>query len=504
MIDSNVASPSVSQRAVTGAGWIIAWRIATRNIGLLSTLALVRLLQPADFGLVALATGFINSVDALSAIGVQDALVRAPDLDRDMYDTGFSLSILRGALTAVVIAGIAWPVADFFHDHRLGVVMLALSLGTLLSAFENIGIVDFRRNLSFRKEFDMQLWSRVLGAVGTIAVATIWHSYWALVVGILIYRAARLVQSYVLSPYRPHLTTRAWRRIIGFSLWSWGQTMIYQAKERSDGIVIGRLLGTGPTGAFSVGLELGLLPTTELMEPLGRALFSGFATLHNASERLSGMFLGAVGLAIMLVLPAGVGISMIADPMVRFALGEHWLPAIPVVQIMAIGGIAAIFTQTCANLLNAIGRPHTTLYIAAVSLVIKVIALVLLVPQFGLPGAAAALVISSGVDLVLLVWLTLPRVGVSLAQLMVCMVRPALATAAMVLVLWQFGMAWTRSAGIEVVDFGEDAGIRSAIGAVCYGMVLLGLWLVAGRPEGAERFSLTMAIKVLGGRRHRV
>jgi lipopolysaccharide exporter len=114
----SAASPSIAQRVAMGAGWIIAWRLATRNIGLLSTLVLVRLLQPADFGLVALATGFINSIDALSAIGVQDALVRTPVLDRDMYDTGFSLNVLRSVVTAVMIAVIAWPVAEFFDDRR--------------------------------------------------------------------------------------------------------------------------------------------------------------------------------------------------------------------------------------------------------------------------------------------------------------------------------------------------------------------------------------------------
>ena len=199
MIQNRGASSSVSARAAAGAGWIIAWRVVTRNIGLLSTLILVRLLQPADFGLVALATGFISSVDALSAIGVQDALVRAPVLDRDMYDTGFSLSILRGMLTALLIAVIAWPVGNFFDDARLAVVMLALSVGSLISAFENIGIIDFRRDLTFRMEFNMQLWSRIVAAAATIIVALVWHCYWALVAGILAYRVVRLLQSYLMS-----------------------------------------------------------------------------------------------------------------------------------------------------------------------------------------------------------------------------------------------------------------------------------------------------------------
>src|SRR3954467_1306308 len=110
MTAGRAGTPSVAQRAAMGAGWIIAWRMATRNLGLLSTLILVRLLEPADFGLVALATGFISAIDALSAIGVEDALVRTPVLNRDTYDTGFSLNLMRGLLTALLVAAIAWPI----------------------------------------------------------------------------------------------------------------------------------------------------------------------------------------------------------------------------------------------------------------------------------------------------------------------------------------------------------------------------------------------------------
>ncbi len=493
MTETEAGGPSVSQRTAAGAGWIIAWRVATRNIGLVSTLILARLLQPADFGLVAIATGIISMIDAVSAIGVQDALVRAPDLDRAMYDTGFGLSILRGLLTALVIGVIAWPMAGFFGDGRLTVVMLALAAGSVISAFENIGIIDFRRDVAFRKEFDMQLWSRVVSAATTICVAVIWRSYWALIAGILTYRVARLLQSYVMSPYRPRVTFVAWRRIIGFSLWSWASTMLAQIQGPSESMVIGRLLGTMQVGVYSVGLELGSLPTTELVEPLGRALFPGFASLHNASQGLANMFLGAVGTGLMLVLPAGVGISLVADPMVRLCLGEQWLVAVPVVQIMAIGGTAAIFVHAAANLIVAIGRPKVTFYLGVVVTVIKVAALVVLVPYFGLTGAAAAWVGSSLVNAALLLGYALPHAGVSLKQLLACVIRPAIATLAMMGVLWQLGMAWTPSAGADAFGFGMDAVTRSLIGALCYGVVLLAIWYWAGRPDGAERFTLTTA-----------
>ena len=494
--ETRAASSSIAQRAAIGAGWIIAWRVATRNIGLVSTLILVRLLQPSDFGLVSLATGFISSVDALSAIGVQDALVRAPDLDRDMYDTGFSLGVMRGVMTASLVAAIAWPVAAFFNEPRLCVVMLALSVGSLIGGFENIGIIDFRRDLAFRKEFSMQVWSRVLSVAATIVVAAIWRTYWALIVGLLVYRTGRLLQSYLMSSYRPHFTLRAWRRLIWFSLWTWGGTVVHQLRERCDSIFIGRFLGAAQFGLFSVGLELALLPVTELVEPLGRALFSGFASLHNGAVQLKDMFLGAVGLGFMIILPSGVGISMVADPMVRLTLGEQWLAAVPVIQIAAIAGTMAIFSQACGELLNAVGRPQVSLFISLGSTIIKVIALVALIPPYGLRGAAAAIVIASSCDLLQLLRVALRRIRVSFPEMLGFVARPMLATAAMVIVLWQSGMAWTPGAGGSMLDLLSDAGIRCATGAATYAIVLVGVWFLVGRPQGSERNAMTAAVRM--------
>jgi lipopolysaccharide exporter len=133
MSEPAAGGKSIARRTAVGAGWIMAWRMLNRSLGLVSTLILVRLLEPTDFGLVAIATGFIASVDALSALGVQDALVREPERSRDLYDTGFGLNLIRGLITAVLIALLAYPLADFFSDSRLAVVMFVLAAGMVMT-----------------------------------------------------------------------------------------------------------------------------------------------------------------------------------------------------------------------------------------------------------------------------------------------------------------------------------------------------------------------------------
>jgi O-antigen/teichoic acid export membrane protein len=272
--------------------------------------------------------------------------------------------------------------------------------------------------------------------------------------------------------------------------------LLAQARERADNIVIGRVMGAAPVGMFSVGAELGALPTTEVSEPLQRALFSGFATLHNTADRLGGMFLGAVGLGFLLILPAGVGISMVADPMVRLTLGEQWVAAVPVVQIMGIGGTTVIFTQACGTFLNAIGRPGTTFYLMSASTVVRIGSLLVLVPWFGLTGAALALTASMGVDLVLFLGVTLPRIDHTAWRILAVAIRPGIATLAMVAALWRLNLAWTPSPLAGPAYLSADLAIRCAIGALVYGVVLLAAWLAAGRPDGAERFILEILEKL--------
>ena len=472
----------------------MAWRMLNRSLGLVSTLILVRLLQPTDFGLVAIATGFVTSVDALSALGVQDALVREKERTRDLYDTGFGLGVIRGMITAVLIALLALPLAAFFSDSRLTVVMLVLAGGMVMTSFENIGTVDFRRDLQFHKEFQIQMVSRLVTTVTTIATAAIFHSYWALVVGILSGRAIRLVQSYTMSSYRPRMAVRAWRSIIGFSMWTWAFSLMIQARERADSMVIGYLFGTTSVGLFSVGAELGSLPTSEVTEPLNRALFSGFVAGHHKGEGPATMFLSATGLGLLVTLPMGMGISMLADPMVRLTLGERWIDAVPIIELTALASTVTVFSYVSGALLNAIGLPRLNFYLLLASVAMRFPLLLLLMHFYGLPGAAAAIAISLATDQVLFLWFTLPKIGVSARHLATVTWRPLVGTAAMIATLVGLDMAWTSVNMSSPIGLIGTVSERSIIGAAVYTLTVSVAWLAAGKPDGPERFvSSTMA-----------
>jgi lipopolysaccharide exporter len=118
---------------------------------MLSTMVLARLLVPADFGLVALATALSGALHAISEFSFDLALIQNQSPARREYDTAWTLSICRNPILAGVLAAGAGLIASAFGDERLEQVVYWLALGTFFSGFQNISVVDFRKQLAFHR-----------------------------------------------------------------------------------------------------------------------------------------------------------------------------------------------------------------------------------------------------------------------------------------------------------------------------------------------------------------
>ncbi len=494
---------SLQGKIFTGAGWIVGWRMTTRGLGLVSTLVLARLLVPADFGMVALATSFSQAIEAMAFLGVEDALVRAERPDRSLYDTGFTLSLLRALAMAGLLVGMAGPAAEWFAEPRLVAVIYVLAAGTAIEGLGNIGLVEFRRDFAFQREFVSMILPRLLSIVVMIGFAWVWRSYWALVAGIVAMRFARVALSYRMHPYRPRLSLASWRELVGYSFWSWLVALAVMVRERSTALLIGRMLGTGPVGVYSVGADLAALPTSELVEPLSRAAFSGFAAARHQGEPAGEIYLRVVATTALLTLPAGVGASLIADPLVRLLFGPNWVEAIPVVRVLAIAGAATVFGYIGWTLFSAHALLRTVLTVSVLAAAARVLLLVLLLPRAGVLGAAIAVTVSIAFEDALYIGLTFRRFGVGASALLARVWRGALAASCMAAVLVWSGMGWAQSTG-GPGELAIQLASAIALGGLVYAGVLLLAWFASGRPAGAEADAVVLLGAMPGRLRRRI
>jgi O-antigen/teichoic acid export membrane protein len=487
---------SILVETARGAGWTIGWRLLTRALGIISTLILVRLLVPDDFGLVALATGLSGGVHAFSALGIDEAVIRQKSTNGEVYDTAFTINLIRGAITALIVVSSAGFVSTFFNEPRLAPILLVLGVCIFITSFENIGTIEFRRNFRFDKEFRLLLLPRLAGIVVSIGSATIWHSYWALIGGIVTGQIITTLTGYLMHPYRPHLGLAAWRQLAGFSIWSWAISIAIMIRDRVDDFVIGKLLGIAQVGIYSVGAEIGLAPTYELAAPLSRACFSGFASAIRGDADIVPTYLRILASVMLVVLPIGTGLTLVAAPLVILAFGPAWIAATNVVRILGVSGVMLAPGLITTVLLSAHGLLRSGFFINILSMTVRAIGAFALVSFFGLAGAATAHALTIMIENGSYVVVAFRRFGVRAPDVFLLIWRGLLATAAMI-------------AGLTLTGLGND--ITSplwslvaavVVGAGVYVFVLVGSWFLCGRPPGGERdlFALASQMIVYPGR----
>lgn len=467
-----------------GAAWMVLFRLFDRSIGIISTAVLARLLLPADFGLVAMAMSVIAVIELATAFSFEIALIQKKDPQRGHFDTAWTLNLIVAAGGAVVTAALAWPAAAFYGDPRLSLVMLAIGAAWLISGFENIGTVNFRREMDFRSEFRLMASKRVISFVVTMVAAVIFRSYWTLIIGMATGRIAGVALSYAMQSFRPRLSLVHARELFSFSGWMVLGNLALVLMNRAPHFVIGRTFGAQSLGAYTVGAEIANLPHTELVAPINRAMFPGFSRLVGDMDNFRKTCLDATSAIFLLVMPISVGVALMAPQIVRILLGPQWPEAVPIIQILAFAGAVSALTSNNLSAYQALGKPSLGTVTLVVRMALLMLGLWVLTSRYGVVGVAFAEVFAALGSLAVSVPILCATLKLSHWLYFGILVRPMIASSVMGLALYFLLPARGLDSGM--LDAITWLCLGSLAGALVYPLVAAALWFVAGRPNSVE------------------
>jgi lipopolysaccharide exporter len=485
-----------------GAAWNVLLKLLERSIGLVSTLLLARLLVPADFGLMAMATTVVAALELLGAYSFDMALVQNQKAGRSHYNTAWTLGVLIAMAKAILMVALAFPAAAFYDEPRLAWVMLALAVSTAYQGFENIGIVAFQKELRFDREFKLALIRRLSGFVATAVSAWLLQSYWALVIGISVTRLVSLCLTYRMHPYRPRWDLSRTGELFGYSKWLLMNNLLGFLNNRGVDLLIGRTHGPAALGLYSVSNELASMPTSELVYPIQRAVFPGYARLAESGEELRTTFIQVIGVLSLVTLPAALFLGALAEPFVRAVLGSKWMDAVPLLQALAVFGAVRAMDGPASSIYLALGKPRYMFNLQALQLVVCFAFLAWLLPAYGVIGAAWALIAGAAASLAANYLLVLRVLGLQWRRLADALWRPVVsAVLVSVLMLWTLDLVPPVSPGLQTLTAAALLVALGTLGTLLYSAMLLGAWVLQGRPaHSAEALVLAMIRRNLPSR----
>ncbi|MGH8290694.1 MAG: lipopolysaccharide biosynthesis protein [Steroidobacteraceae bacterium] len=466
-----------------GAAWMILFKMLDRGLGVVSMLILARLLVPADFGLVAMATSLIALLQLISYFGLDTALLRDRETTPEHYHVAWTLNVLAGLAIALLMVALSIPAAYFYREPRVTLVVCALAGGALLEGFENVGVVNFRKEMRFDREFRYMFSARLVTFTSTVILAFALRNYWALVGGMLVGRVSRLTFSYLVQPFRPRFALRSAGELMHFSKWLMLQNFTAFLKSRSSDFVVGRLAGSSALGIFSVAAEISNMPGTELVAPLNRAILPAYMNLANDMDALRREFLSVMSMVALIAVPAVAGFAVCAPFLVLVLLGPKWLQAADLIEILAFYGITQVMQSNAFSAFLALGKPQVFVRITAIHVAILVPLLIALTSWHGVNGAAWAYVWSSIAIMPVDFYLITRFMGLPPSRYISRLWRPGAAAAIMYLGVRMLGPALPGAHPIPTAQAAHALASCIAIGAPIYVLSILIFWLLSGSPQ---------------------
>ncbi|MBU3957234.1 lipopolysaccharide biosynthesis protein [Patescibacteria group bacterium] len=392
-----MAEASLKQKAFKGGFWVFTTRIVSRAFSFLRLIILARLLAPDDFGLMGIALLSMATLETFSETGFQQALIQKKEKIEDYLNSAWAALVLRGVFLFTFLYLIAPYAATFFGTPLAIPIIRVISLSLLVQAFTNIGIVYFRKDLEFNRQFFYELSGVLADFLVAVTAALILRNTWALVFGFLAGSLARLITSYFLHPWRPRfvLDIKKTAELFNFGRWVFGSSILIFLVTHGDDIFVGRFFGVTALGFYQMAYKISNLPATEISHVISQVTFPTYSKLQDNLAQLRKAFLRVFqGVFFLSILVSGL-IFIFAYPFTKIFLGEKWLPLVSILRILALAGLLESIASTTGSVFYALGKPEIETRWQVIRLLVLVIFIYWLAMRWGVVGVATAVLISN-------------------------------------------------------------------------------------------------------------
>lgn len=455
MVVTDRAPASLGSNAASGVAWLTAQTWVAKAGGFVTLVILARLLEPADFGVVAVAMTVISLVSLIADLGFGTYLTQVAAVTPRLASTAFWYSVGSGVVLAGLVAASAPLVESMFDIAGVAAVMAAISPAVLFVSASAVPVALLRRGLRFRVLAIQAVVAAVIAQIAAIILAFSGFGVWALVAQTVIAQAIILAASWVTSRWRParQFSRRDFGVMFRFGSSVVGINLIAAGRVWAENALIATVLGAGALGRMTVAQRL--VQTTQEVAGAAIAPVSTvvFAQVRDDPERLRRGYDRALSLTYAVITPALTVIAVAAPVLVPFLFGAKWTHTAGVASALAV---AAIFTVTATldhGLFLGAGRPGRWLGYAAVVDVITLAVTAVLVWQ-GIVAVALGFVVVAAVATMVRSVLVCRLIGARLWSVarrtlaaLVCMASSA---AAGWLVLGALG-SWPPLAAVAVV-----------------------------------------------------
>lgn len=364
-------------------------------IQMLSTLAVARMLTPAEIGIFMVGNAVVSMVEVFRDFGVTTYLIQVREITLTRVRTAFTVTFLLSAVFSALLLLLSGVIAEFYKEGGVRHVLYLAAANCFIVPFPATIMTLLRRDLAFDALVRVNLASTVSYCVCLLGLAALGFGYmsyaWAVLVSSAVATLVALFHCPNLRMFIPGFAE--WRQVLSFGSISSATALLNGLYSSLPQLFLGRILNFGAVGLYSRATVLCQLFDRLVLDGLNPVILPAFAARVRNGEELKTPYLRALEYITALHWPFLLCLALLADPAVKLVLGRQWVGAVPLVHIIALASLCLFPAFLTSPLLVSLGRVRDTLTSSLITLPIS-LALLLGASFLGLQAVAASLFIT--------------------------------------------------------------------------------------------------------------
>jgi O-antigen/teichoic acid export membrane protein len=372
-------------------------------IAAIQLMVVARLLVPADFGVMAASATIVLAFMTISELGLESALIAKAKVDQEDLAVAWTVAIARGSVMAACLWASAEMIGQAMQMPQLASLLRVHAWLLVLQGLQSPAMASVLKNLNLRRRVSMDLLRRVIEATAIITLALWLRNVWALLLGQMVGMCVGSLLSFWVAPFRPRLSL--YRPACDYFL-RYGKhlnvtTLCIFGVMSGGELVIGRILGQEALGFYQIALAIPLLLGVRATVLIHQISMPTYALLQQDQPGVARVFELQMGLVGLIFIPLAAGVAVLAPVIVPLAFGPQWLAIVDPLRMLCVYVVFAGYSSVMTALHYGANRPDLQMKSWGAQFLFYAMVIVPLTMGFGLIGAAAALVASYAVGVLL-------------------------------------------------------------------------------------------------------
>ncbi len=354
--------------------WKLAERFSVQGISFLVSICLARLLQPSEYGEIALTMVFVNIANVIIDGGFNTALIQKKEANDVDFSTVFYITMALSLILYISLFLTAPAIAVFYNNPSLDKVVKAIGICLFAYALNSIQRAYISRHMLFKKLFLSSLISTVIAGVIGIVLAYQGYGIWALVYHYIFSSFTMSMVMFITVKWKPQLlfSIEEFKKLFDYGWKIFLSNFIISLFVNIRSLIIGRIFAPSFLAYFERGKQMPSLIMDNINSSMQAVLLPVFSAEQDNVQQIKSMLSRSIRTSSIVIFPLLIGLFTIAKPLTAIMLTSKWIGAVPFIKIFCVALIMMPLQTASLEALKALGKSGTFLKLEIAKKILEV------------------------------------------------------------------------------------------------------------------------------------